>query len=33
MEPIPASVTNLTDGEDALVDQMEEIIQFSTYYR
>jgi hypothetical protein len=28
MEPVPASVTNLTDGEEALVGRMEEIIQF-----
>jgi hypothetical protein len=28
MEPVPASVTNLTNGEEALVGQMEEIIQF-----
>jgi hypothetical protein len=28
MEPVPASVTNLTSGEEALVGRMEEIIQF-----
>jgi hypothetical protein len=28
MEPVPASVTNLTDSEEALVGRMEEIIQF-----
>jgi hypothetical protein len=28
MEPVLASVTNLTDGEEALVGRMEEIIQF-----
>jgi hypothetical protein len=28
MEPVPASVINLTDGEDALVGRMEEIMQF-----
>jgi hypothetical protein len=28
MEPVPASVTNLTDCEEALVGRMEEIIQF-----
>jgi hypothetical protein len=28
MEPVPASVTNLTDGEEALVGRMEEIIKF-----
>jgi hypothetical protein len=28
MEPVPASVTNPTDGEKALVGRMEEIIQF-----
>jgi hypothetical protein len=28
MEPVPASVTNLTDGEEALVGRMEKIIQF-----
>jgi hypothetical protein len=28
MEPVPASVTNLTNGEEALVGRMEEIIQF-----
>jgi hypothetical protein len=28
MEPVPASVTNLTDGEEALVGRMEEILQF-----
>jgi hypothetical protein len=28
VEPVPASVTNLTDGKDALVGRMEEIIQF-----
>jgi hypothetical protein len=28
MEPVPASVTNLTDGEEALVGRMEDIIQF-----
>jgi hypothetical protein len=27
-EPVPASVTRLTDGEEALVGRMEEIIQF-----
>jgi hypothetical protein len=27
MEPVPASVTNLTDGEEALVGRLEEIIQ------
>jgi hypothetical protein len=27
MEPVPASVTNLTDGEEALVGRMEEILQ------
>jgi hypothetical protein len=28
MEPVPASVTNLTDGEEALVGRLEEIIHF-----
>jgi hypothetical protein len=28
MEPVPASLTNLTYGEEALVGRMEEIIQF-----
>jgi hypothetical protein len=28
MEPVPASVTHLTDGEEALVNRIEEIIQF-----
>jgi hypothetical protein len=28
MEPVPASVTNLTNGEEALVGRMEEKIQF-----
>jgi hypothetical protein len=28
MEPVPASVINLTDGEEVMVGRMEEIIQF-----
>jgi hypothetical protein len=28
MEPVPTSVTNLTNGEEALVGRMEDIIQF-----
>jgi hypothetical protein len=28
MEPVPISVKNLTDDEEALVGRMEEIVQF-----